>query len=122
MPPRVFVKKPLVLETRKPPSSSIHAADTAVPEVDVEVVEEEIEETHLDTPWRVILYNDDIHTFDEVVLQLMKATGCSLSRARSLTFEAHTNGKAAVYEGTMDACLRVQGILREIQLVTEIQG
>lgn len=113
---------PLVTETRKTPLCPILAAETATPDVDVEVVEEEFDETRLETPWRVILFNDDIHTFDEVVLQLMKATGCSLSRARSLTFEAHTNGKAAVYEGSMDECLKVQGVLREIQLVTEIQG
>ncbi|SHK09734.1 ATP-dependent Clp protease adaptor ClpS [Rhodothermus profundi] len=87
-----------------------------VPEVTVE------EETRLDAPWRVILYNDDVHTFDEVIFQLMKATGCSLPEAEALTWKVHTEGKAAVYEGSFEACFRVQGVLREIQLITEIQG
>ncbi len=88
------------------------------PEVEVDTTEE----TRLDAPWRVILYNDDIHTFDEVIFQLMKATGCSLPEAEALTWKVHTEGKAAVYEGAFEECFRVQGVLREIQLITEIQG
>lgn len=87
----------------------------------VEVIEEEVEE-RLDMPWRVILYNDDIHTFDEVIMQLIKATGCSMSQAKAFAFQAHMKGKASVFEGTFEECFRVQGVLREIQLVTEIEG
>lgn len=89
---------------------------------DVEVlVEEEIDE-RIETPWRVILYNDDIHTFDEVITQVVKATGCTSEQAEQYAWQVHTTGKAAVYEGTIEECLRVQGVLREIQLVTEIEG
>ena len=35
-------------------------------------------------PWIVILYNDDYHSFDEVILQLQKATGCSLETAEAI--------------------------------------
>ena len=86
-----------------------------------EVVEEDVEE-HLDLPWRVILFNDDIHTFDEVIMQLIKATGCTMSQAKAYAIEAHTRGKTRVFEGTFEECFRVQGVLREIQLVTEIEG
>lgn len=90
------------------------------PEVDVAVEEEESE--RIDDPWRVILYNDEIHTFEEVIRQLIKATGCTTARAEKLAWEVHTNGKAAVYEGSFEECFQVQGVLREIQLVTEIEG
>ena len=90
------------------------------PEVDV-AVEEETEE-RLDSPWKVILYNDEIHTFDEVIIQLIKATGCTAARAEELAWQVHTNGKACVFEGSFEECFRVQGVLREIQLVTEIEG
>lgn len=83
---------------------------------------EEQTEERLDAPWRVILYNDEIHTFEEVISQLIKATGCTATRAEELAWRVHTDGKAAVYEGTFEECFRVQGILREIQLVTEIEG
>jgi len=88
------------------------------PEVDVAVQEEE----RLDEPWRVILYNDDIHTFDEVIFQVVKATGCSVHDAERLAWQVHVEGKGVAYEGTFEDCFRVQGVLREIQLVTEIQG
>ena len=96
------------------------SAPAAAPEVEV-IVEEETEE-HLDDPWKVILYNDDIHSFDEVILQLVKATGCSTEDAARTAWQAHMMGKAIAYEGTFDECFRVQGVLREIQLVTEIEG
>lgn len=95
-------------------------AEPAAPDVDVVVAEKEDES--LDSPWRVILYNDDIHTFDEVITQLVKATGCSTAHAEKKAWEVHTRGKAMVYEGTFEECFRVQGVLREIQLVTEIEG
>ena len=98
------------------------AAPAAPPETDVEVVAEEGVEERLDDPWKVILYNDDIHSFDEVILQLVKATGCSTQDAERIAWQAHMMGKAVAYQGTFDECFRVQGVLREIQLVTEIEG
>lgn len=91
-------------------------------EVDVEVDVEEETEERLDEPWKVILYNDDIHTFEEVILQLLKATGCTTQEAERIAWQAHMNGKAVAYEGTFDECFRVNAVLREIQLVTEIEG
>ena len=92
----------------------------ATPEIDISVTEEEdVGHGH---PWRVILYNDEIHTFGEVITQLIKATGCSTGRAEQLAWEVHTKGKACAFEGDFEKCFRVQGVLREIQLVTEIEG
>lgn len=88
----------------------------------VEVLELEKEEEAEDTPWRVILYDDDVHTFDEVIEQLIKAIGCSPSRAEELTMKVHNEGKANVYEGTFEECFQVNAVLKEIQLVTEIKG
>lgn len=98
------------------------------PEVEVEVEEitkteeEEDTEDSVDTPWRLILYDDDIHTFDEVIEQLMKATGCGLSKAEDMTWKVHNEGKALVHEGEFEECLRIDSVLKEIQLVTEIKG
>lgn len=89
---------------------------------DVEVLEKEDDGTGLDQPWRVILFNDEVHTFDQVIRQLVKATGCSKSRAENLAWKVHTEGKANVYEGDFEECFEVQAVLKEIQLVTEIRG
>jgi ATP-dependent Clp protease adaptor protein ClpS len=69
----------------------------------------------------VVLYNDEEHTFDEVIGQIIKATQCSLQRAEQCTWEVHTRGRCIVYTGPIDTCLRVSSILEEIALKTEIQ-
>lgn len=102
------------------PCSGPAAPVPAAPDVAVE--EREETEERISTPWRVILYNDEIHTFDEVIFQLIKATGCSVEQAEAHAWTVHTKGKARVYEGEFEECFRVQGILREIELVTEIEG
>ena len=98
----------------------IRAVSPATPETDVDVAVEE--ETRLDDPWRVVVYDDDIHTFEEVIRQLVKATGCSVRDADKHAWTIHTEGKDCVYSGDFLDCFRVQGVLREIQLVTEIEG
>jgi ATP-dependent Clp protease adapter protein ClpS len=69
---------------------------------------------------RVILYDDDEHTIEEVALQLELATGCSESKAMSLTMQVHNTGRATVFDGEMVNCLRVSSVLEEIALHTEI--
>ena len=85
----------------------------AVPEQSTAVAE------HLDRLWRVILYNDNWHTFDEVIQQLQKATGCSVDHASHIADEVHTRGRATAYTGEKDTCKRVASVLREIQLQVE---
>lgn len=80
------------------------------------------ERTDIDTPWRVMLYNDEVHTFDEVINQLTKAINCSISQAQKIAFKVHSEGKALVYEGDFEPCFEVSSILKEIQLITEIKG
>jgi len=68
----------------------------------------------------VILFNDEEHTFDEVIEQLMKALGCNYYKAEIITIEVHNKGKAIVYSGSIEKCFIVSSILEEIQLKTEI--
>ncbi len=70
--------------------------------------------------WKVILYNDDYHFFDQVVAQVQKATGYPYQRALAITMEAHTTGRAVVWAGAIEECLRVEAVLREIGLHTDI--
>lgn len=72
-------------------------------------------------PSRVILFNDDWHSFDEVITQIMKAVKCSQDRAESLTTEVHEKGKACVFEGEMGECIKVSSVLEEIALHTQIE-
>ena len=92
---------------------------TSLPGPDEEVMV--AEEIGVLLPAKVILYNDEIHTFEEVIVQLVRATGCSTSEAEALAFEVDTRGFAVVYEGEMDRCLRVSSVLEEIALHTSIE-
>ena len=71
--------------------------------------------------WRVVLFNDDVHTFDEVIFQIIKAVRCTRSIAEKHTWEVHTKGRSIVYAGEMSNCVRVSAVLEEIALKTEIQ-
>jgi len=86
-----------------------------------EITNLEEEKIDIDLGSRVILFNDDWNTFEEVIAQIIKATKCSFIEARDKTFEVHVNGKAIVYSGEMSDCLRVSGILEEILLHTQIE-
>jgi ATP-dependent Clp protease adapter protein ClpS len=87
-----------------------------------DVLEKTEEEESVDTPWRIILYNDHIHTFDEVINQLIKALGCTVQQAEEYTIKVHEEGKANVFEGSFEECLKINSVLQEIQLITEIKG
>jgi ATP-dependent Clp protease adaptor protein ClpS len=87
------------------------------PEIEIQ----DTESTDLETPSKVILFNDEIHTFEEVIIQLMKAVQCKQERAEAYAWEVHTRGKACVYTGEMNKCLTVSNILEEIGLQTQIE-
>jgi ATP-dependent Clp protease adaptor protein ClpS len=78
------------------------------------------EETSIGLLSKVVLFNDDWHTFEEVISQLIKATKCPFEKARDFAFEVHVRGKAVVYNGSINECLKVTTVLEEISLNTQI--
>ncbi len=72
-------------------------------------------------PAKVILFNDEVHTFDEVINQILKATACDTATAERLTWEVHHYGKAVVYVGEITRCVQVSHVLEEIELMTQIE-
>jgi len=71
------------------------------------------------SPYVVIVYDDDWHTFEQVEVQLQKATACTLEKAEAYALEIHTSGRAIVFSGPMEKCERVASVLREIKLQVE---
>jgi ATP-dependent Clp protease adaptor protein ClpS len=99
----------------------INVLSQANPDVVVGVEEEKETEIGVQEPAKVILFNDEVHTFDEVIEQIIKATGCDYRRAEALTWQVHSNGKAVVFDGEMAKCVQVSNVLEEIQLMTQIE-
>lgn len=72
-----------------------------------------------DKPYIVILYNCECHTFDDVIVQLQKATGCTVEKAEALAIEVDGTGRAVVFGGSAEECERVADVLRQIRLQVE---
>jgi ATP-dependent Clp protease adaptor protein ClpS len=99
-------------------SESLHILTMTTNPEQLEEVEDEVQ-TH--EPAKVILFNDEIHTFEDVIGQLIKAIHCSRGKGEALAWEVHTTGRAMVFAGEMSRCMQVSGILEEIQLMTQIE-
>ncbi|MCS6917985.1 MAG: ATP-dependent Clp protease adaptor ClpS [Chitinophagales bacterium] len=82
---------------------------------------EQITGTDTDGTARVILFNDDWHTFDEVIAQLIKAVRCSIAEAERMALTVHVQGKCQVYGGPLAECLHVSAVLEEIELKTSVE-
>lgn len=78
------------------------------------------EEVTVGLPYKVVLFNDEWHSFDDVINQIIKAVKCSFETARDYAFEAHVKGKSIVFNGELNSCLKVSSILEEIALNTQI--
>lgn len=70
--------------------------------------------------WKVVLFNDDWHTFQDVAFQLMKAVGCTRERGFALANVVHHTGSAIVFQGPKERCEAVADILEVIQLKTQV--
>ncbi len=71
--------------------------------------------------FRVTLFNDDFHSIDEVVGQILKALKCELDMAVDIMLRAHTRGSATVVIADQSTADDVASVLREILLVVSVE-
>ena len=87
-----------------------------------ETIENETtQQAELGNHWQVMLFNDEVHSFDQVILQIQKATGYALERAVELTIRVHEKGKALICVGSKEKCEKVSAILQQIQLIVQVE-
>ena len=58
--------------------------------------------------WKVVLFNDEEHTYDYVVEMLTKVSGLSRENAFRCAVEVDTAGRTAVFYGTRPDCEAVR--------------
>jgi len=63
-------------------------------DIDIEFVL--MDEEELDKPYRVIIHNDNVTTFDFVIAVLVTIFELSFGQAEQVAYEAHTKGNAYV--------------------------
>ena len=90
------------------------------PLADPELEEEQGTDAALAPPWLTILHNCECHTFEQVVLQLMKAIGCSEQRGWEIAWEVHNTGRAVVKVGPEPQCVKVGNVLASIGLIVTV--
>lgn len=69
---------------------------------------------------QLILFNSQ-HLWNKVVEQLHKATGFDILHCEQIAVIAHTTGKAVVKSGEYEELVKIDTVLKEIGLITEIQ-
>lgn len=89
-----------------------HETETDLKE-DVLVMEEEI--------FNIILYNDDVNTFDYVIETLIKICKHDLIQAEQCTYLVHYTGKCAVKRGTFQQLKPICEALLERGLTATIE-
>ena len=70
--------------------------------------------------WRVILYNDNRHKFDDVVTWLQETAGCDSEFAIKVCHVCHDQGRAVCFQGPKAACHEVTAALRSHGLQVEV--
>jgi ATP-dependent Clp protease adaptor protein ClpS len=89
---------------------------------DPQILEKETVKSKSDKPKNLILYNDDVNTFDFVIETLIKVCGHDSIQAEQCTFLVHYAGKCAVKEGSYKALKPYRDALTERGLDAKIEG
>lgn len=74
-----------------------------------------------DTPWQIIIHNNNHNSFDEVIEVLVKATECTVEKAAYYAHTVHTCGSCVVYQKDREQCELRAKVIEEIGLETTVQ-
>ena len=56
----------------------------------------------LESPYKLILWNDDINSFDVIIIALETYLAVDEAKATTLAISAHNNGKVAIADGSRE--------------------
>lgn len=69
----------------------------------------------------LILYNDDVHTFDYVIKSLIRICGHSAEQAEQSAYIVHNNGKCMVKHGEVSKIKPMCKSLTDLGLTAEVK-
>lgn len=88
--------------------------------VETDVLEEVDQKTDVEKNRCLVVYNDDVNTFDHVINSLVKVCNHELVQAEQCTWIVHYNGKCAVKEGEFKKLRPLRQALNERGLTAKI--
>ncbi|RYG39751.1 ATP-dependent Clp protease adaptor ClpS [bacterium] len=68
----------------------------------------------------VVVFNNDVNTFEEVFEILIVATNCSVEEAEMETWEVDQLGKSVVHQADREICEEIAEIIRTIGIRVEV--
>ena len=74
-----------------------------------------------DSGCSLVLFNDDVHTFDYVIKALMDICRHTEEQAEQCAILVHCHGKCTIKHGSYETLLPMHTALLDKQLTTEIQ-
>jgi ATP-dependent Clp protease adaptor protein ClpS len=77
--------------------------------------------TQVEREHQIILYNDDVNTFDHVINALVTYCDHTFVQAEQCAYIVHFSGKCAVKSGSYEELEPICSKLLELQLSAEIQ-
>lgn len=70
--------------------------------------------------WRVTVYNNEVNTYEEVIMILMLATECDYDEAYSETWEIDNIGQSVVHRSGEQECRKVADIISKIGIRVDV--
>jgi ATP-dependent Clp protease adaptor protein ClpS len=96
---------------------------TTFPNPEIDVIDEVVEDLANIKLWELVLFNDDINSFDHVITTLIDVCKHSPEQAEQCTLIIHYKGKCGVKSGDFEelASLRNEICRREISAEVELR-
>ena len=96
---------------------------TTLPNPEIDVIDEVVEDLANIKLWELVLFNDDINSFDHVITTLIDVCKHSPEQAEQCTLIIHYKGKCGVKSGDFEelASLRNEICRREISAEVELK-
>ena len=94
---------------------------TTLPSPEIEVIEEITEDLSAIKLWELIVFNDDINTFDHVISTLIDVCQHSPEQAEQCTLIIHYKGKCSVKAGDFEELAGLRNEICRREISAEIQ-
>jgi len=89
---------------------------------DTEILEEIQLETLVEKDWKLVVYNDDVNTFDHVIQALIEVCGHSPIQAEQCTLMIHYKGRATVKQGEYEELVQMRTGITDRHISAEVEA
>ena len=86
-----------------------------------QVEEDVLEEINVEQGYKIIIYNDDVNTFDHVIDSLIDLCAHSNIQAEQCAVIAHNKGKVDIASGSFDKMYEILETLSHIKIEASLE-